>query len=306
MYTAPHEFAIDIPQLLSAVRVETYRDRSFPRVARRLFGGANGFLAFGVALVALSALLAAIAASGRWQELALTHLGPGAFYAVVPFLWMVVPAVILSLASLVVLFATARTLVRDVAPAERPGVADLLGALRDGLELVYLKGGGGGCYYPDDDSPSPARRVLHIVLVLGVSLAFAATLVAAVMQDLLGIPPPFAFFSAPVVLGTLGGILMLAGSIGLLALKGRSSARKLEAGAMVRLDVVFLALLALVGATGLLLLAARATPFMGSLLVVHLAAIAALFVTAPYGKFMHFPLRLAALLIFRLEEKKRA
>ena len=74
---------------------------------------------------------------------------------------------------------------------------------------------------------------------------------------------------------------------------------------MTGLDVAFLSALLIVAVTGLLLLALRDTAAMGALLVVHLAAVAALFVTHLDGKFLHVPLRLAALYVFRVEERGR-
>ena len=51
----------------------------------------------------------------------------------------------------------------------------------------------------------------------------------------------------------------------------------------------------------MLLLVLRETPLMGMLLVVHLATVLALYVSAPYGKFAHFVYRYAALVQNRLE-----
>jgi citrate/tricarballylate utilization protein len=42
---------------------------------------------------------------------------------------------------------------------------------------------------------------------------------------------------------------------------------------------------------------------MGSLLVLHLAMIAALFITAPYGKFIHFLYRSLALVRYYAEQE---
>ena len=43
---------------------------------------------------------------------------------------------------------------------------------------------------------------------------------------------------------------------------------------------------------------------MGSLLVLHLAFIAALFLTAPYGKFVHAVYRTLAVLRYEMEESQ--
>jgi citrate/tricarballylate utilization protein len=291
MYDAPHEFAVNIPKLLGAVRIETYRPR---------FGGGT---TLGIAALVLAALLAAIGASGRWGAFTTPQLGPGAFYAVVPSAWMVIPALLLGLYGLVVLMSAARNLVRE--NGARGTLRDWFGAFHDGLALVYLRGAGGGCYYPEQHHPSSARRALHVTLVAGVALAFAATVAAAVMQDLLGMLPPYPVLSVPVVLGILGGIGIVAGGGGLLTMKFHPVARRGAADGMTSLDVAFLVALLVVAITGLLLLALRDSAAMGTLLAIHLAAVAALFITAPYGKFLHVPLRLAALYIFRIEERQR-
>lgn len=304
MYGPPHEFAVDIPGLLSRARLETYRERAVPRAARGAFGGAGGGAMLAVGLAAAALLLAAIAATGRWGRLAAVDDAAGAFYRTVPFPWMLVPALLLAAWGAFALWAAARRLVCDVLPGARATARERLGALHDGLALVYMKGGGGGCYYPETTDPSQARRILHVTLVAGVALAFAATLAAAFEQDVLGRLPPYPVASVPVVLGILGGICALAGALGLLALKAAPGARRLEAPAMVALDAAFLIALTVVAATGLALLLGRASAAMGPLLVVHLAAVAALFATAPYGKLMHVPLRLAALVVFRIEEAR--
>ena len=105
-----------------------------------------------------------------------------------------------------------------------------------------------------------------------------------------------------VLLGVFGGIGLLIGPVGLLRAKqGRdptvvdSHARGMEVG--------FLAMLLLTSASGLLLLVLRATPAMGVLLAFHLGVVFALFLTFPYGKFVHGFYRYAALVRFARESK---
>ena len=52
-----------------------------------------------------------------------------------------------------------------------------------------------------------------------------------------------------------------------------------------------------------MLLVLRGQPFMPVLLVIHLAIVLALFITLPYGKFVHGIYRGAALVKFRREEE---
>ncbi len=53
--------------------------------------------------------------------------------------------------------------------------------------------------------------------------------------------------------------------------------------------------------TGLLLLALRDTREMGMLLRIHLGVVLALFLTMPYGKFVHGAYRFAALIRYAFE-----
>ena len=66
-------------------------------------------------------------------------------------------------------------------------------------------------------------------------------------------------------------------------------------------DVAFLVTIGLSAFTGMLLLAFRDTPAMPALLLVHLAILTTLYVTAPYGKFAHFVYRYLALVRNRIE-----
>jgi len=68
--------------------------------------------------------------------------------------------------------------------------------------------------------------------------------------------------------------------------------------------VAFIALLFATSATGLALLALRDTRAMAPLLTVHLGVVLALFLTLPYGKFVHAVYRSAALVRYHVERKR--
>jgi citrate/tricarballylate utilization protein len=187
----------------------------------------------------------------------------------------------------------------------RPGL-DAAGpaasAAADAATLKYLDGGGEGCTYPDD-RPSFARRRFHHLTFYGFVLCFAATATATVYHYLLGWKAPYPFWSLPVVLGTVGGIGLLAGPAGLAWLKRRRDPELSDPGQK-GMEAGFLALLFLTSLTGLALLAFRETRAMGLLLVAHLGAVLALFLTMPYGKFAHALYRLAALVRFHVERRR--
>jgi citrate/tricarballylate utilization protein len=142
--------------------------------------------------------------------------------------------------------------------------------------------------------------MLHMLVFYGFLSALAATIAAFILQDFFNELPPYPILSVPVVLGSAGGVAMIVGATGLLYLKVRSDRAPADEQT-VNLDWVFLLSLDVVSITGMLLLVLRETPLMGLLLVVHLATVLALYVSAPYGKFAHFVYRYAALVQNRLE-----
>jgi citrate/tricarballylate utilization protein len=111
---------------------------------------------------------------------------------------------------------------------------------------------------------------------------------------------PYALYEPPVVLGTLGGIGLLLGTLGLFAAKWQRNPimENQRRGGM---DYAFTLMLFLTALTGLVLLFLRATSAMGILLALHLGVVFALFLTLPYSKFVHGLFRFGALLRFAIE-----
>jgi citrate/tricarballylate utilization protein len=300
-YAPPHEFALNLPHVLAEARRETYQAYSWPGIFRwigRL--GTKQTVGLAAGFGALFILITGVA--GGFGDLGRVHAGPGAFYAVIPWLVMLIPALALAVFVVVALAVGAvRFVVRN-----RPGPRDLLltwsafGALMDAMSLRYLRGADNvGCAYPRD-TPSLARVVYHSLVAYGFLADFGSTIAAAVWQDFLGTEPPYPILSVPVMLGIVGGAAIIAGVIGLLALRARSD-KELAASSMTSLDRAFLVLLGLVSVSGLLLTALRGTPALSVLLDVHLGTVTALFLTMPYGKFAHSIYRYAALVRYRLE-----
>jgi citrate/tricarballylate utilization protein len=219
--------------------------------------------------------------------------GQGSFYAVIPH------NVMAGAFGAVFLFVVL-ALATSVARFWRAG--SLGEAASDALTLKYLDGGGEGCTYPDE-KPSFARRRFHHLTFYGFMLCFAATCVATVYHYAFGWKAPYPFFSLPVLLGTLGGIGLLIGPAGLLWLRARRDPA-LTDQKQSGMDLGFLALLFLTSLTGLLLLAFRETRGMGTLLALHLGVVLTLFLTLPYGKFVHGFYRLAALARFHTERRQ--
>jgi citrate/tricarballylate utilization protein len=281
-YAPPHEFAVNVPQVLAEMRMRSYRQYAWP--------------AKGHAWWVLAAVGLAIAGAAPFAR-----RGGEGFYAVIPHAAMVA---LFGAVSGLVLLALAAGLARCWTELGNPlNFAALAQAAGDVLTLEYLRSGGAGCTYPDERH-SQARRWFHHCTFYGFLLCFASTTVAAFYHYGLNRLAPYGYLSPPVVLGTLGGIGLLIGPAGLYRLKRRRDAAIADPQQDGR-DVTFLGLLFASGLTGLALLALRETGLMGPLLVVHLAAVAALFLTLPYGKFVHGIYRSAALARYALEQHGR-
>jgi len=183
--------------------------------------------------------------------------------------------------------------------SDTAGPRAIAAGLRDAFSLKYLHGSGDDCTI-EENVRGPWRRWCHHFTFYGFLLCFASTTVAAVYHVILGWPAPYPIFSVPVVLGAVGGVGLIAGPIGLWAIRARRDSATIDADQH-GLDRGFILLLVLTSATGLLLLAFRESAAMGTLLIVHLACVLALFVTLPYGKFVHGLYRTAALVQYARE-----
>ena len=177
----------------------------------------------------------------------------------------------------------------------------LLQAVRDAGELRYLDGGGVGCFN-EDDQPTDRRKLYHHFTFYGFILCFAATCVGTLYHYLLAREAPYAWWDLPVVLGTLGGIGLVVGPIGLLSEKWKRD-RVLVDEQRMGMDTAFILMLFLTSVTGLALLLWRETAAMGPLLALHLGVVFALFITMPYGKFVHGIYRFVALVRYARERR---
>ena len=303
-YAPPHPFDLNFPRTLARVRQETYRRYAWPGFLGALYES-NGLAtalasAFGIAFMFL--LAAWISDPAR---LFAAHAdAQGSFHALIPHGVMVA---VFGSVSLFVALAFAIGLARfwpDMGErfADLVAPAPAAGALHDALALTYLDGGGDGCRYPDE-KPSFARRNFHHLTFYGFLLCFAATSVATIYHYVLGWKAPYPFWSLPVLLGTVGGIGLIVGPLGLLTLRRRRDP-ELAAPEQKGMDQGFLVLLFATSVTGLLLLALRESAAMGTMLCLHLGTVLALFLTMPYGKFAHGLYRLAALAKFHLERRR--
>ncbi len=300
-YAPPHEFAVNVPRTLAEIRNTSYAEYGWPGPLARAFAR-NGL---GTALLVAALLSAAMVAASMILGGELWSAQPGGdFYALVPHNVMVS---MFGSVSLFVLFAFVMGFVRFWRHGGE-SMADLLRgrawreALRDSLTLRYLHGGGAGCNQPDRER-STLRRWFHHLTMYGFLLCFAATSVATVYHYGFGWVAPYGYFSVPNILGTVGGVGLVIGPAGLLWILYVRDAATTDPSAR-GASAAFIVLLLLISVSGLALMALRSTQWMGVLLIVHLAVVMALFITMPYGKFVHGLYRGVALLRYALEEAR--
>jgi citrate/tricarballylate utilization protein len=173
--------------------------------------------------------------------------------------------------------------------------------MRDAASLRYLDGGGIGCYN-HDERPNDRRRFYHHLTFYGFALCFASTCVATLYHYLLAREAPYPWWDLPVVLGTVGGIGLIFGPLGLMIAKLRRDPVMADERSH-GMGVAFIVMLLLTSLTGLALLVLRTTAAMPLLLALHLGVVFALFITLPYGKFVHGLYRFAALVRYARERR---
>jgi citrate/tricarballylate utilization protein len=302
-YAPPHEWGVNVPKSLAEVRAESYAEYAWPKPLASMFLRNGTVLSLIAALGIAVVLILSMLLNSPGNFFGAHSTATESFYEIIPLWAMQVVGVATFGFSLTALWMGARNFWRDAGPSRRIGPVAIAIALHDVLTLKNLGGGGNGCN-DNSESFSMRRRYLHHAMFYGFLLCFAATTAGFIDHTFLGRPAPYPFISAPVLLGTVGGILMLIGTVGLFAMKfvddPMPAVRRLLGG-----DVALLMLLAMIALTGLVLLAVRATGAMGLAMAVHLGFILAFFLVLPYSKMVHGVYRSAALLRRAIERKMK-
>ncbi len=296
-YAPPHEFGLNLPATLARVRVESYAEHAWPKPLGQVFQRNGAVISMVTALALAVVMIASILLIGN-ETLTGVHRGEGAFYAVIPhntmvwlgglsFGWAI-------LAMVLGVLSYWRT-----SGGGKVSSSAVKAALMDAATTRHAGSHGEGCNDLDAGF-SQVRRHAHLLTMWGFLLCFAATCAGTVMDYLFGWQAPYSWYSAPVVFGTVGGVMLMIGTAWLFAIKVRTDPGP-EARELWGMDTGLLGLLFFTAATGLALLFWRHTSAMGWLLSIHLGFVLALFLTIPYGKFVHGAYRLAALVRFHSE-----
>ena len=301
-FSPPHEFNVNVPRTLAIARAESWSAYAWPPVLSGLFAR-NGVAIGIICALSVAAFILGFAASAGRKVPAAVHTGPGAFYALMSHSAMAALFGAAFLYAILALVMALRSFWRDIGEPVGSGIepASLWQAIKDAGRLRYLDGGGVGCFN-EDERPTDRRKIYHHLTFYGFLLCFAATSVATLYHYLLAREAPYAWWDLPVVLGTLGGIGLLIGPAGLLAERFKRDSALLDEK-HTGMDVAFIVMLFLTSFTGLALLLLRDTAAMGPLLALHLGVVFALFITLPYGKFVHGLYRYLALVRYARERQ---
>ena len=297
-YSPPHEFGIEVPRTLARIRFASYEHYAWPRPFARVFRAhslVTAALLVGVftgLMVLLEQLNGAPVSPMRADD---------NFYAFIPHGTMVALFGSVFVFAMLAIGIGVVRFVRDASGGSHGGPEGLQPqplwrALRDGMTLRHLHGSGADCV-TSEESRHPFRRRSHHLVLWGFLLCFASTSVAAVYHVVFGWVAPYPYTSLPVLLGLIGGLVLQAGCVGLWFEHARRDPA-LGDPAQAGFDRSFIALLFVAAFTGSIVLVARGS---APALALHLGSVLALFVTLPYGKFVHGFYRLAALWVYERE-----
>ena len=299
-FSPPHEFNVNVPKTLAIARAESYAAYAWPRAFSGVFAR-NGLALSVTAALSVALFIFGFAALNDRQMLFGVHGGPGAFYQLMPHKAMAALFGAVFLYAIIALVMGVRAFWRDI--GEPIGMAveprALWQAMKDAGQLRYLDGGGVGCVNADE-KPSDRRKIFHHFAFYGFAMCFAATCVATLYHYLMAREAPYPWWDLPVVLGALGGIGLLIGPAGLLAERWKRDPALVDRE-RTGMDIAFIAMLSMTSLTGMVLLLLRDTVWMGPLLALHLGVVFSLFLTLPYGKFVHGIYRYVALVRYAKE-----
>ncbi len=301
-FSPPHEYNVNVPQTLAVVRNDSYAAYAWPRAFSGVFAR-NGLAISIIAALSVAAFIFGFAAFNDRQVLLGINTGPDAFYKLMPHNAMALLFGAAFLYAMLALVMGVRAFWRDI--GEPLGALaeprSLLQAMKDAGELRYLDGGGVGCVN-EDERPNDRRKIYHHFAFYGFLLCFASTCTATLYHYLLAREAPYPWWDLPVVLGTLGGIGLLIGPAGLAFEKWRRDPVLIDRQRL-GMDVAFIVMLFLTSITGMALLLLRETAAMGPLLALHLGVVFTLFITMPYGKFVHGIYRYVSLVRYAKERQ---
>jgi len=303
-YAPPHEFSLNIPKTFADLRVASYINYAFPSFLGKLFSK-NGTIVSLMIAISLALVFIAGVMFNNADSIFVAYSGEGSFYNVIPIKLMSGVSILIWIHIMIAFIVGFKRFWVE----NGDKLSDLFDgsswkqSLKDVATLKHLDGGdnGHGCNHVNERF-SHSRRTYHQFVMYGFGLTLVSTTIAAVYHYILGQGAPYEYFSAPVITGTIGGILVVIGAIGLTVIKLKADKEPMSEK-LFGMDFSFIALLFFVNLTGLLLLFLREGELMPILLCIHLGFVLAFFLILPYCKFVHALYRFGALLKYNSRNK---
>ena len=298
-YAPPHEFSVNVPNTFAIIRKETYIAFSWPKAFGILYKKNGIFVSVMASLAVILFLALSIFLNGALENKPMN----GDFYRCIPHNSLVAIFGAVFGYSIVALGIGLTQFWCNISSANTP-MAAWREASQDALTMKYLGGGHGDGCNNADDSYSLWRKYFHHLTFYGFVLCFISTAIATILHYLLGLHAPYEYGSLPVIFGSLGGIGLVVGPIGLLCLNMQRNPAQVDS-TQKPMDRAFIVLLFLISISGFALLFFRSSAYMSILMAIHLGFVLGFFLTMPYGKFAHGVYRVAALLKNAAEKRQK-
>ncbi len=285
-YTGEHEFQINIPRVLSQIRIETYGENIVPK---RLFPLVKRpYLSWGIVLLFCLAFTFFLAVDVEGPSVLVRPASIGA--AVIPDLYFKMLSIILY-SYVLVMWAIEGSRYWDSIKVQDMKVVskDVTGAVSDAFSHRYFRGGQSGCSYPRE-SVSSVRMIAHMGVLFGFIL------------DLFTIAFYPGLTAGLVWLYIIGAAGMSVGSLLLLTTKSVSN-QELASDSMKSYDYPFTMTIFITGITGVIFPVVSGTSLYSGFFLVHVALVAGIYLMAPFSKFIHPVFRFLSLLRNRMESR---
>ena len=140
-FAPPHQFAVNIPEIFSQIRTETYQDYAWPHLLARMVKS-NALAAIIITILCTLVVFGFILLTHGPAGLFSVQTGEGAFFRVVPYIAMTGPAMAIS-AFVVVLFAIGAVRFWRDTQGTVKDMADwdsFMRATKDAFGMRYMKG----------------------------------------------------------------------------------------------------------------------------------------------------------------------
>ena len=288
-FTEPHEFGLNIPKVLAEVRYDTYKENTKPSFASRAFDK-SWALPMAVVFASMLGILAIAYGNGATPLLVQPISG---FSGIMSAVFVKYSSLFVYLFVIILWSIEGMSYWRSIGESYSSALnaRATYAALKDVFLHRFFRGGGAGCNYPGEKA-GMARLLAHPLVIFGFLIALFSFL-----------PYPNLSTYVEIAYGT-GCAMLFAGTAMLLYMKLVSN-KVPSYKRMNSLDYPFTIMLNLTGITGVAMILDIGHPFAGLIFAIHMSIIFTVFITAPYGKFVHLVFRYEALLKNRIEEQKQ-